>query len=186
MPPEVISWFIDHIQLIDNPCHNLAKGNRLQSGCKCLYGEVRCMGCGHRWYRTGGMRATTLGASTHASHISRKWAHVSVDKNTYWHNNVQISRSPSPTLLEPYRWSSEFVHFLGLCVRKDAKARPTSEDLLKHPFLRKAADRSEIVKMIKRKAELQREVEEEALREEGFKPTIHSQRLNRPLKLYHL
>eukprot|EP01102_Stenamoeba_stenopodia_P014999 TRINITY_DN5067_c0_g1_i2.p1 TRINITY_DN5067_c0_g1~~TRINITY_DN5067_c0_g1_i2.p1 ORF type:complete len:1016 (+),score=241.57 TRINITY_DN5067_c0_g1_i2:129-3176(+) len=45
---------------------------------------------------------------------------------------------PPPTLEDP-SWSSQFVDFMSLALKKDTKERATADDLLKHEFLTKAA-----------------------------------------------
>jgi len=54
---------------------------------------------------------------------------------------------PQP-LEEPSRWSAEFAAFLGLCLRLDPKARPTVDEILLHPFLRKGASRDDMKALI--------------------------------------
>jgi len=42
-----------------------------------------------------------------------------------------------PTLKEPTKWSPEFNSFLETCLQKDPSLRPTSTELLQHPFIQK-------------------------------------------------
>lgn len=48
-----------------------------------------------------------------------------------------IPSRPPPTLTKPSQWSPEFNDFVGKCLTKDPDARPSSSDLLKHPFINK-------------------------------------------------
>jgi len=43
-----------------------------------------------------------------------------------------------PELENINKWSPEFVDFNRICLQKDVSVRPTSKDLLSHPFLKKA------------------------------------------------
>jgi len=54
------------------------------------------------------------------------------------------NRTP-PTLKEPTKWSSEFVDFVTLCLRKNATERPSAAELLSHPFITQAASTAESV-----------------------------------------
>ncbi|XP_020089612.1 mitogen-activated protein kinase kinase 3 [Ananas comosus] len=48
---------------------------------------------------------------------------------------LQILYDPSPT--PPRDFSSEFCSFIDACLQKDPDARPTAEQLLSHPFIKK-------------------------------------------------
>lgn len=54
-----------------------------------------------------------------------------------------IVTQPAPQLKKPKEWSPEFRHFLGKCLHKDPAKRSGSEQLLLHPFLRKACTQDE-------------------------------------------
>lgn len=46
-----------------------------------------------------------------------------------------IPRNPAPRLKQTKRWSPRFVNFIDQCLTKDTTKRPTSDELLKHPFV---------------------------------------------------
>jgi len=46
-----------------------------------------------------------------------------------------ISRKEPATLSDPKRWSKEFNSFVGTCLQRDPKNRPTALTLLQHPFI---------------------------------------------------
>lgn len=54
-----------------------------------------------------------------------------------------ITTSEPPSLAHPERWSREFVHFVRSCLRADPSKRASSEQLLMHPFVRKACTKEE-------------------------------------------
>ncbi len=56
-------------------------------------------------------------------------------------------------LKEPDKWSPEFNDFVEQCLTMDAEQRPSAEQLLKHPFLKKAADHLSMPKVEKKKKE---------------------------------
>jgi len=49
-----------------------------------------------------------------------------------------IPTRPPPKLANPADWSPEFISFLASCLIKKPKERPTTEQLLKHAFIKKA------------------------------------------------
>jgi len=49
-----------------------------------------------------------------------------------------IRQNSPPTLVNRTNWSPDFVSFVESCLIKDPQARPTAEDLLKHPFIQNA------------------------------------------------
>ena len=51
-----------------------------------------------------------------------------------------------PTFKEPNRWTPEFVDFLSTCLQKDARKRPSSTDLLKHPFIVRGLQKEALLK----------------------------------------
>lgn len=53
---------------------------------------------------------------------------------------------PPPQLQEPNLWSSDFNDFIAKCLTKDYKLRPSSSDLLTHPFIIKASLSQETLK----------------------------------------
>ncbi|KAL1432194.1 hypothetical protein MTO96_013524 [Rhipicephalus appendiculatus] len=75
---------------------------------------------------------------------------------------LKIQKSDPPTLAQPSKWSKEFRDFLTLCLTKDPNQRPTSEELLKHPFVASCVDRKPLKDLISEyKAEVVEEVTEE-------------------------
>ncbi|KAG7924801.1 hypothetical protein KL925_004974 [Ogataea polymorpha] len=65
----------------------------------------------------------------------------------------RIAEDPAPELDSSF--SKEFRDFVKVCLNKESEQRPSAKELLKHPFVLAGAkvDRSEIVKLIKRKHE---------------------------------
>jgi serine/threonine protein kinase len=49
-----------------------------------------------------------------------------------------ITTKGIPGLKNPDQWSEVFRDFVGKCLEKDSERRPTAEELLQHPFLKKA------------------------------------------------
>lgn len=75
---------------------------------------------------------------------------------------LKIQKSEPPSLAQPSKWSKEFKDFLSLCLIKDPNQRPTSEELLKHPFIANSTDRKPLKDLISEyKAEVVEEVTEE-------------------------
>lgn len=52
---------------------------------------------------------------------------------------------------DPGLWSAEFNDFVEQCLTMDADQRPSAEQLLKHPFLKKASERLQMPKVEKKK-----------------------------------
>ena len=59
-----------------------------------------------------------------------------------------IPKNPPPTLEGPF--SQAFKDFVGYCLRRDPRERPTARDLLRHPFLRKAKKPTYLTELIER------------------------------------
>jgi len=57
------------------------------------------------------------------------------------------------------KWSPEFRSFVKQCLTIDFKARPSAAELLRHPFISKTCQRSDIKKLIRKVKELQRKNE---------------------------
>ncbi|GAB6023238.1 hypothetical protein CHUAL_008056 [Chamberlinius hualienensis] len=73
---------------------------------------------------------------------------------------LKIQKSNPPTLDNPAKWSKSFNDFIAKCLNKDPSLRPSTEDLLKHPFLQNA-DKKFICDLISEyKAEVVEEIEE--------------------------
>jgi len=49
-----------------------------------------------------------------------------------------IPSRPPPRLTEPDKWSSEFNDFVAKCLTKNPDERSSTDDLLKHPFMKRA------------------------------------------------
>lgn len=59
-----------------------------------------------------------------------------------------IPKAPPPKL--EGNFSAAFKDFVGCCLRKDPKERPTARELLKHPFLRKAKKSAYLTELLER------------------------------------
>jgi len=64
-----------------------------------------------------------------------------------------ITTQGIPDLKDTEKWSDEFKDFVKVCLHKDPFKRPTSEELLKHSFINKACDKSDLVKLSERAAQ---------------------------------
>lgn len=53
-----------------------------------------------------------------------------------------IHTSPSPTVRDGSKWSSEFKSFLQRCLDLDPAKRGTADEMLKDPFISKACSPS--------------------------------------------
>ncbi|KYQ91365.1 p21-activated protein kinase [Tieghemostelium lacteum] len=53
-----------------------------------------------------------------------------------------------PPMNNPQRWSPEFNDFVNSCLEKDTEKRPSSHQLLSHPFLKKACSGVEFYKAV--------------------------------------
>eukprot|EP00761_Pharyngomonas_kirbyi_P008374 gb/GECH01008385.1/.p1 GENE.gb/GECH01008385.1/~~gb/GECH01008385.1/.p1 ORF type:complete len:457 (+),score=90.21 gb/GECH01008385.1/:1-1371(+) len=61
-----------------------------------------------------------------------------------------IATQPPPTLSEPEKWSPTFKDFLSACLQKNPQKRASCEELLKHPFMDKAAGTDFLVPLLKK------------------------------------
>jgi len=59
-----------------------------------------------------------------------------------------ITTKGIPDMKKPQQWSEDFRDFLRCCLIKEYDDRPDAEQLLKHPFLRKACDKSGLLPII--------------------------------------
>lgn len=59
-----------------------------------------------------------------------------------------IPKNPPPTLQGSYTQS--FKDFVGLCLRRDPRERPSAKELLKHPFIKKAKKTTYLTELIER------------------------------------
>lgn len=55
-----------------------------------------------------------------------------------------VTKDP-PTVKDPSAWSKDFIDFVDLCLQADSSKRGTAEQLLKHPFLKKACKKEGLV-----------------------------------------
>ena len=55
-----------------------------------------------------------------------------------------ITTKGIPPLKSDYNWSEDMKNFVAQCLEKDAKTRPSAEDLLKHPFLKRSCDKTSL------------------------------------------
>ncbi|KAH6946661.1 hypothetical protein HPB50_014423 [Hyalomma asiaticum] len=76
---------------------------------------------------------------------------------------LKIQKSDPPTLAQPSKWSKEFRDFLTLCLTKDPNQRPTSEELLKHPFVASSVDRKPLKDLITAEVKPDEVAKEEAV-----------------------
>lgn len=59
-----------------------------------------------------------------------------------------ITTKGIPPLKDESKWSKEFLDFYEKCLEKEVEKRPDSNELLNHPFLKKACDKSELIPII--------------------------------------
>jgi len=59
-----------------------------------------------------------------------------------------ITTKGIPGLSKPEQWSSDFHDFVSRCLEKEVDDRPTSEELLKHRFIKSACDGPELAKIM--------------------------------------
>jgi len=60
-----------------------------------------------------------------------------------------ITTKGIPPLKETTRWTPEFKDFVAKCLDKEPESRPDANDMLKHPFLRRASPPSKLNELIK-------------------------------------
>jgi serine/threonine protein kinase len=58
-----------------------------------------------------------------------------------------IPRNPPPRLKAPKKWSPKFLSFIDQCLTKDPTKRPTSDELLRHPFVNDFSERQVRIQM---------------------------------------
>lgn len=61
-----------------------------------------------------------------------------------------IAQNDPPVLSSPDHWSSCFVEFVQLCLKKQPAARPTADDLLQHDFVSQPRPEGIILELIER------------------------------------
>ncbi|XP_065888960.1 serine/threonine-protein kinase mig-15-like isoform X2 [Dysidea avara] len=52
-----------------------------------------------------------------------------------------IPRNPPPRLKNPRKWTQRFIQFTDQCLTKNTPQRPTSDNLLRHPFVTEFSER---------------------------------------------
>jgi serine/threonine protein kinase len=60
-----------------------------------------------------------------------------------------ITTKGIPDLKDPSKWSSEMRDFISKCLDKEPESRPDASELLKHPFLKRAGNSSEVATVAK-------------------------------------
>lgn len=58
---------------------------------------------------------------------------------------IKIVERPSATVAKPHLYSAEFNDFIAKCLVKSAEARPAAHELLDHPFVKRAAEKGEVL-----------------------------------------
>jgi len=59
-----------------------------------------------------------------------------------------ITTKGIPDLKEPQKWSNEFKDFVRQCIIKDVDKRPNANELIPHPFLKKACSGEEFGQLV--------------------------------------
>ncbi len=59
-----------------------------------------------------------------------------------------IALPPSPTLTEPRKWSTVFLHFLSACLDMEPERRHSADELLRHPFIQLSSSKHEFSKYV--------------------------------------
>ncbi|XP_061194522.1 serine/threonine-protein kinase 10-like [Saccostrea echinata] len=74
---------------------------------------------------------------------------------------IKIQKSDPPTLAKPSKWSKTFKEFIAKCLVKNPDQRPTTGELLEHPFIAGYNDKKEVLNLImESKAEVEEIVED--------------------------
>eukprot|EP01122_Echinamoeba_exundans_P000300 TRINITY_DN10274_c0_g1_i1.p1 TRINITY_DN10274_c0_g1~~TRINITY_DN10274_c0_g1_i1.p1 ORF type:complete len:684 (+),score=171.91 TRINITY_DN10274_c0_g1_i1:66-2117(+) len=58
---------------------------------------------------------------------------------------IKIVERPSATVSKPHLYSAEFNDFIAKCLIKGAEERPAAHELLDHPFVKRAAEKGEVL-----------------------------------------
>ena len=61
---------------------------------------------------------------------------------------LQITLNPSPSVEEPEKWSKCFNHFLARCMMVKPEQRSSTEQLLLHPFIKKASTQEDFATFV--------------------------------------
>jgi len=65
-----------------------------------------------------------------------------------------ITTKGIPPLKEPHKWSADFNDFFNRCLEKEVEKRPTAEELMKHPFMKRAGDPRDISALLRQSRSL--------------------------------
>jgi hypothetical protein len=65
-----------------------------------------------------------------------------------------ITTKGIPPLKEPQKFSNDFNDFLAKCLEKEVDKRPTADELLRHPFLKRSCEAKDMVTLISRAKQL--------------------------------
>ncbi|KAL6661350.1 hypothetical protein ACP70R_000734 [Stipagrostis hirtigluma subsp. patula] len=101
---------------------------------------------------------------------------------------LQIPDDPSPTPPKGV-FLSEFCSFISACLQKDADARPTCEQLLSHPFIKRykrtGVDLSVYVKSVYNPAEILKQIAEMAVHYNYYLTFDGSDKVWRDMKTFY-
>ncbi|CAI7997160.1 Misshapen-like kinase 1 [Geodia barretti] len=70
-----------------------------------------------------------------------------------------IPRNPPPRLKQTKKWSPRFINFIEQCLTKDPTKRPTSDELLRHPFVTEFNERAVRIQVRDQLDRVKREVQ---------------------------
>jgi hypothetical protein len=65
-----------------------------------------------------------------------------------------ITTKGIPPLKEPQKFSNDFNDFLAKCLEKEVDKRPTADELLRHPFLKRSCEAKDMITVISRAKQL--------------------------------
>lgn len=84
---------------------------------------------------------------------------------------LKIQKSDPPRLDQPGKWSRDFNEFVAKALIKDPAARPTADELLKHPFINRTLDSKPVRDLL---LEYKADVVEEELLDEDAEVRLYS------------
>ena len=67
-----------------------------------------------------------------------------------------ITTKGIPPLADGAKWSADLKDFTAQCLRKKVDARPNADELLSHPFLKKACEPADLAPLIAQGKELKK------------------------------